>query len=165
MAAPQGPPPRFPPVCGCVGWAGKAVARHMAHPRQRPGVLRAWGSRPALCAIACLFRAGPPKTRSPMDPPGKGTLPHRRTTRARAPNTPQIRPLRQLLLKKPKTPFITIIALSLGFIKGAYTDPGADRPPHNHHHSAPLPPTSVKSPLRLVLGGQGLSCFDGLLTV
>ena len=86
----SGTPTRFPPgVCGW-GWAGKAVAQHMAHPRQRPGHNRPgkteegqkWSvpvegvaglgvSRPALCAIACLFRAGPPKTRSPMDPPGK----------------------------------------------------------------------------------------------
>ena len=33
----SGTPTRFPPVCGCVVWAGKAAARHMAHPRQRPG--------------------------------------------------------------------------------------------------------------------------------
>jgi len=53
-------------------------------------VLRAWGaSLPALCTVVCLFRAGPRKILSPMDPPGKGALPYRTTTRARAQNTPE----------------------------------------------------------------------------
>ena len=53
-------------------------------------VLRAWGvSPPALRTILFPFRAGPRKTRSPMDPPGKAPLPRGRTSRARPPNIPE----------------------------------------------------------------------------
>ena len=105
----SGAPTRFPPVCVWLGWAGKAAAWDVAHPRQCPGHKRGRGRRvkrrtiggiegvagagaphPSLCGAVGPFRAGPRKTRSPMDPPGKAPLPHRRTTRARAPNTPQI---------------------------------------------------------------------------
>ena len=104
----SGTPTLFPPVWVWVGWAGKAVARHMAHPLQHPGHKRGRGRRvkrraivgiegvagagaphPSLCGAVGPFRAGPRKTRSPMDPPGKAPLPHRRSTRARAPNTPR----------------------------------------------------------------------------
>ena len=105
---PRGTPTRFSPVWVWVGWAGKAAAWDIAHPRQHPGHKRGRGRRvkrraivgiegvagagaphPSLCGAVGPFRAGPRKTRSPMDPPGKGPLPHRRTTRARAPNTPR----------------------------------------------------------------------------
>ena len=104
----SGAPTRFPPVCVWLGWAGKAAAWDIAHPLEHPGQKRGRGRRVkggllspfegvagagashrALCGAVNPFRAGPRKTRSPMDPPGKASLPHGRTTRARAPNTPR----------------------------------------------------------------------------
>ena len=41
----SGTPTLFPPVWVWVGWAGKAVARHMAHPLQHPGHKRERGRR------------------------------------------------------------------------------------------------------------------------
>jgi hypothetical protein len=55
-----------------------------------------WGaSHRALCGAVVPFRAGPRNTRPPMDPPAKEPVPHRRTTRARAPNTPRISALEE----------------------------------------------------------------------
>ena len=90
----SGAPTRFPPVCVWLGWAGKAAAWDVAHPRQCPGHKRGRGRRVkrrtivaiegvagvgaprrALCGAVIPFRAGPRKTRSPMDPPGKGQCP------------------------------------------------------------------------------------------
>ena len=137
----SGAPTRFPPVCVWLGWAGKAAAWDIAHPRQCPGHKRGRGRRvkrrtivgiegvagagaphPSLCGAVGPFRAGPRKTRSPMDPPGKGPLPHRRTTRARAPNTPRISALEERA---------TLVVARRGWPS-----------PHNHHHIAPPSPTS-----------------------
>ena len=41
----SGTPTRFPPVWMRVGWAGKAAARHIAHPGQHPGHNRGRGRR------------------------------------------------------------------------------------------------------------------------
>ena len=135
---PRVAPARFPPVCVWLGWAGKAAAWDIAHPRQCPGHKRGRGRRvkrrtivgiegvagagaphPSLCGGVRPFRAGPRKTRSPMDPPGKGSVPHRRTTRARAPNTPRITALEERA---------TLVVARRGWPS-----------PHNHHHIAPPP--------------------------
>ena len=41
----SGGPTRFPPVCVWVGWAGKAAAWDIAHPRRCPGHKRGRGGR------------------------------------------------------------------------------------------------------------------------
>ena len=147
-------PTLFPPVWVWVGWAGKAVARHMAHPLQHPGHKRERGrrvkggllslfegvaglgaSRPALCGGVFPIRAGPRKSISPMDPPGWGTVPHRRTTRARAPNTP-----RSSVLEERAT-------LVVG--------PRGWPSPHNHHHIAPPPPDVIHITLEIGSGRAG----------
>ena len=135
-------PDALPPgVCVWVVWAGKAAAWDTAHPRQCPGHKRGRGRRvkrrtivgiegvagagaphPSLCGAVGPFRAGPRKTRSPMDPPGKASVPHGRTTRARAPNTPRISALEERA---------TSVVARRGWPS-----------PHNHHHIAPPSPTS-----------------------
>ena len=40
---PRGTPTRFSPVWVWVVWAGKAAARHAAHPREHPGHKREGG--------------------------------------------------------------------------------------------------------------------------
>jgi len=137
----SGTPTRFHPVWVWVGWAGKAAAWDIAHPRQCPGHKRGRGGRvkmrtivaiegvagagvphPSLCGAVMPFRAGPRKTRAPMDPPGKASVPHRRTTRARVPNTPRISVLEERA---------TLVVARRGWPSH-----------HNHHHIAPPSPTS-----------------------
>ena len=137
-----------------MGWAGKAAARHIAHPRQHPGhkrgrrrrvkgglslpfkgVARLGASRRALFGGVRPFRAGPRKTRSPIDPPGKASLPHRRTPRARAPNTPQI----CLFLERA-----TLVVGPRGWPS-----------PHNHHYITPPPPHIVYITLEIGSGRAG----------
>ena len=151
---PRGTPTRFSPVWVWVGWAGKAAAWDIAHPRQHPGHKRGRGRRvkrraivgiegvagagaphPSLCGAVGPFRAGPRKTRSPMDPPGKASLPHRRTPRARAPNTPQI----CLFLERAT------------FVVGPRGWPS----PHNHHYITPPPPHIVYITLEIGSGRAG----------
>ena len=150
----SGTPTLFPPVWVGVGWAGKAVARHVAHPLQHPGHKRERGrrvkggllslfegvaglgaSRRALCGGVVPIRAGPRKSFSPMDPPGWEQLPHRRTTRARAPNTP-----RGSVLEERAT-------LLVG--------PRGWPSPHNHHHIAPPPPNIIHITLEIGSGRAG----------
>ena len=150
----SGAPTRFPPVCVWLGWAGKAAAWDIAHPRQCPGHKRGRGRRvkrrtivgiegvagagaphPSLCGEVVPFRAGPRKTRSPMDPPGKAPLPHRRTTRARAPNTPRISALEERA---------TLVVGRRGWPS-----------PHNHHHIAPPPPDIIYMTLEIGSGQAG----------
>ena len=135
-------------------WAGKAAAWDVAHPRQCPGHKRGRGRRvkrrtivgvegvagagaphPSLCGAVIPFRAGPRKTRSPMDPPGKGSVPHRRTTRARAPNTPRISALEERA---------TLVVARRGWPS-----------PHNHHHIAPPPPGIIHITLEIGSGRAG----------
>ena len=151
---PRVAPARFPPVCVWVGWAGKAAARHVAHPRRClrhkrgrgrrvkrrtivaiEGVAGAGASHRALCGGVNPFRAGPRKTRSPMDPPGKGSVPHRRTTRARAPNTPRISALEERA---------TLVVGRRGWPS-----------PHNHHHIAPIPLDIIYMTLEIGSGQAG----------
>ena len=151
---PRGTPTRFSPVWVWVGWAGKAAAWDIAHPRQHPGHKRGRGRRvkrraivgiegvagagaphPSLCGAVGPFRAGPRKTRSPMDPPGKGSLPHRRTTRARAPNTPRSSVLEERA---------TLVVGRRGRLS-----------PHNHHHIAPPPPDVIHITLEIGSGRAG----------
>ena len=125
-----------------------------AHPRQCPGHKRGRGRRekrrtvvgiegvagagaphPSLCGGVRPFRAGPRKTRSPMDPPGKASLPHRRTTRARAPNTP-----RSSVLEGRAT-----------LVVGRRGWPS----PHNHHHIAPPPLDIIYMTLEIGSGRAG----------
>ena len=141
ITAPPWTPTRCSPVWVWVGWAGKAAARDIAHPREHPehkrgrgrrvkgvpllpfeGVAGVGVSRRAFCGGVIPFRAGPCRTRSPMDPPGKESLPHGRTTRARAPNTPRISVLEERA---------TLVVARRGWPS-----------PHNHHHIAPPSPTS-----------------------
>ena len=99
-------------------------------------VLRAWGvSLPALCAVVIPFRAGPRKTCPPMDPPAKEPVPHRRTTRARAPNTPRISVLEERA---------TLVVGRRGWPC-----------PHNHHHIAPPPPDIIHITLEIGSGRAG----------
>ena len=150
----SGTPTLFPPVWVWVGLAGKAAAWDVAHPRQCPGHKRGRGRRvkrraivgiegvagagapqPSLCGAVGPFRAGPRKTRSPMDPPGKAPLPHRRTTRARAPNTPRISVLEERA---------TLVVGPRGWPS-----------PHNHHHIAPPPPDIIHITLEISSGRAG----------
>ena len=150
----SGAPTRFPPVCVWLGWAGKAAAWDIAHPRQCPGHKRGRGRRAkrrtviaiegvagvgaprrALCGGATPFRAGPRKTCSPTDPPGKASVPHRRTTRARAPNTPRISALEERA---------TLMVGRRGWPS-----------PHNHHHIAPPLPDIIYVTLEIGSGQAG----------
>ena len=99
------------------------------------GVARLGASRRALCGAVIPFRAGPRKTRSPMDPPGKESLPHGRTTRARAPNTPRISVLEERA---------TLVVGPRGWPS-----------PHNHHHIAPPPPDIIHTTLEIGSGRAG----------
>ena len=150
----SGAPTRFPPVCVWLGWAGKAAAWDVAHPRQCPGHKRGRGRRVkrrtivgiegvagageshrALCGAVVPFLAGPRKTCPPMDPPAKEPVPHRRTTRARAPNTPRI----------------SALEVRATLVVGPRGWPS----PHNHHHIAPPPPDVIHITLEIGSGRAG----------
>ena len=150
----SGTPTRFHPVWVWVGWAGKAAAWDIAHPRQCPGHKRGRGRRVkrrtvvgiegvagagashrALCGAVVPFRAGPRKTRPPMDPPAKEPVPHERTTRARAPNTPRISALEERA---------TLVVARRGWPS-----------PHNHHHIAPPPLDIIHMTLEIGSGRAG----------
>ena len=99
------------------------------------GVAGAGVPHPSLCGAVGPFRAGPRKTRSPMDPPGKASVPHGRTTRARAPNTPRISALEERA---------TLMVARRGWPS-----------PHNHHHIAPLPLDIIYMTLEIGSGRAG----------
>jgi hypothetical protein len=84
------------------------------------------------------FRAGPRNARPPMDPPAKEPVPHRRTTRARAPNTPRISALEEratLVVRAGVHP----IALSVGQWFPIRAGPRNTRPPMVPPAKEPVP--------------------------
>ena len=99
------------------------------------GAARLGLPRPALCGGVFPIRAGPRKSFSPMDLPGWGTVPHRRTTRARAPNTPRSSVLEERA---------TLVVGRRGRLS-----------PHNHHHIAPPPPDVIHITLEIGSGRAG----------
>ena len=100
------------------GSGGGAKEDYCCHLR----VLGQGASHPALCGKVIPFRAGLRKPRPPVDPPAKGSLADRRTTRARAQTTPRF-----------------------SHCSGRHRhDPGAGHPPTTVIPVCPLPPHIVQ---------------------
>ena len=146
-----------------MGWAGKAAARHMTHPRQRPGHKR--GRREECGKCWCIHRV---RARAHPIPLSAGNvsllgqahakhahqwiLPERDTCPIREPPDPGLQTLHRLGV--PREGDIDACAKRAG------------HPPNNHQGRVLSPPhVSFKTTLTVVLGGRGLRMMRGVLTL